>query len=74
MKISSYMNNMTIQEYVLKIAKYIEYEFDNYGKNMELNSVQQSVLNGIVLYNYDEQNSINNSAADVVYFLKLIRS
>ena len=68
------MNNMTIQEYVLKIAKYIEYEFDNYGKNMELNSVQQSVLNGIVLYNYDEQNSINNSAADVVYFLKLIRS
>jgi hypothetical protein len=68
------MNNMTIKEYVIKIAEYIEYEFDNYGKNMELNSVQQSVLNGIVLYNYDEQNSINNSAADVVHFLKLIQN
>jgi hypothetical protein len=61
---------MTFQQYIRSVAKYIDYEFDSYGKNFQLNDKQQTVLNGLISYNFSNRDSINNTANDVVNFLK----
>ncbi len=61
---------MTFPQYIRSVAKYIDYEFDSYGKNFQLNDKQQTVLNGLISYNFSNRDSINNTANDVVNFLK----
>lgn len=63
---------MIFSEYIIKIHEYIKYEYDNYGRNLKLSKEEHSILNGLVSYHYDHNDSINNAAGEVIAFFKLV--
>jgi hypothetical protein len=63
-------NKMKISEYMSSVADYIENEFGPDDDFKELTNDEKYAIKMMLAFHYQENNSINNAASDVISYIR----
>ncbi len=61
---------MEIKDYMSCVADYIEMEYGPDSDFEELTLDEKYAIKKILLFHFEEDNSINNAASDVIYYIR----